>query len=116
MDTPFANAGIERGMEIMRLLGIDALSIKNPEVFKKYDEISSYLSKYANGLHVARMVTAGSGVHDKMDKLWQYVQLRKQLDEKQREIDALAPELNEERDKAEGERLSLVSELTMYER
>lgn len=83
MDSPFAQANIspEVGTELVQSLGLDAYELQKPDISTKFSEIAAYFSRFEDGPSVARIVSRGAPRVDKLSKVWEYVQLRKSLDE-----------------------------------
>ena len=117
MDTVFSQANISPtlGAELMATLGIDALAIQNPALLSRFLDVAEYLGKYEDGLHIARIVTSKSMPKDRLDKLWDYVRLRKEMSVLQSELDALSPEMVEERERLEAEQQKQLATIGLYE-
>ena len=117
MDTPFSQANISPtlGAELMNTLGLDALSIQNPALLRRFLDVAEYIGKFEDGLHVARIVTSKATPKDRLDKMWDYVRLRKEMAVLQSEIDALSPEMVEERDRLQAEQQKQLATIGLYE-
>lgn len=99
----------------MDTLGLNALDIQNPTILRRFQDVAGYLGKYSDALHVARIVTSKTPPKERLDKMWGYVQLRKELQRVQSEMDALSPEMVEERDRLAAEEQKRLATLDLYE-
>ena len=109
----------------MHSLGIDALDIQNPEVFRKYIEVSSYLGRYEDAGVIVRMVSRNTPLNERLQKVWEYVGLRNTLDSVKKRKAELPPHgtISSEsedtkalRESLTAQEYSLINEIIRYER
>jgi hypothetical protein len=74
------NIGAVEGTELLNALGLDGWEIQKPDVWSKYLEIAKYFEKFADGANIARLVARSSPKGEKLNKVLEYMSLRKQLD------------------------------------
>lgn len=114
------NIGPTDGAELMQALGLDGWDIQKPDVFKKYLEIAKYLEKFSDGVNIARLVAKNSLKVEKVDKVLEYIALRKEL-EAVRERKAALPSpdtISGETPEAielQSEEARLINEIRLYE-
>lgn len=110
------------GQEIIQAMGYDGFSIQTPENYKKYLAVAKYLARYEDGTQIAKMVTRATPLQDKANKLFEYVSLRKDLDEVRQKIGELPESIGEESEEVQSQRTEygeqenrLLNELAWYE-
>ena len=74
------NIGAIEGTELLNALGLDGWEIQKPDVWSKYLEIAKYFEKFTDGANIARLVARSSPKGEKINKVLEYMNLRKQLD------------------------------------
>lgn len=116
-----ANIAPEIGMEIIQALGINGLDLQNPETYNKYNEIAKYFGKFQDAPAIARMVARKSPYGEKIDKVLEYVRLRKSLDQVRSELNGLPPadtitsETDELRNELTSREAGIINEIKLYE-
>jgi hypothetical protein len=119
-----SNISPETGTELVQALGLDAFELQKPDVLARYLEIARYLATFTDGPHVARTVARKEIKSDRLMKVWEYVSLRRSLDEVRKAKSELpkndmisdeAPEILLKRQEIESREQSLVTELQRYE-
>lgn len=107
---------IEDGSRLMDLLGINALTIKDPTKFRQLREIGSFI-KQNNALSLIRNIAQSVPPSDRLEKAMGYVLLRQDEMSLTAKIDALKKEkgdvnkIKELKEKRKG----LIRELKYYE-
>lgn len=113
------------GAELMEIMGLDGLSIQNPENYNKYLEVAKYFSRFEDATNVARMVSRNTPLKDRLDKMLEYTRLRRSLDEtraKKAELPSAdlatndTPEMAELRTQLDTQENFILNELAYYER
>lgn len=74
------NIGPLEGTELMQALNLTAWDIQKPDVLRKYLDVADYFKKFSDGAQIARLVSKNSLNVEKIDKVLEYIGLRKQLD------------------------------------
>lgn len=112
------------GQKIMQAMGFDGFSIQNPENYKRYTEVAKYLSKFEDGAQIAQIVTRATKPQDRAAKLFEYVALRKDLENIRQQlrdmpsdnlISAEDTELQDQKRSYQDQEAHLLNEISMYE-
>lgn len=108
------------GAEIMDILGLDALSIRTPEYYRKYTEIAEFFGRFEDATSILRMITRGTIPKERLAKVHEYTNLRKQLDDVRGKIkdlpsDNLATSNPTVRQALQTQEHALLTELAHYE-
>lgn len=119
-----ANVSPEVGTQLMEAVGVNALDIQTPDVYQKWSEVASYMTRFADAPAVARMVGRHTPLKERLMKVHEYVMLRQKLDgvrNRLKEIpssDTITGDTEENRAQREqllGEEYAVVNELQRYE-
>lgn len=83
-ETPFSEMGTtpEMGTAIMNHLGLEAYELNNHKTFGMLSDVVGYLGQYdKNSVDVmVRRITAGAPKEERLDRLFEFVHTRKELD------------------------------------
>lgn len=114
-----ANISAEKGTELLQALGMDALDVQKPDMFQKFMDIAKYVGKFGDGVRIARIVSHGTEKAERLSKMWEYVSLRKSLDEVRKEKSVLeTSDLITDQEKLKGleaQEHNLLNEIQLYE-
>jgi hypothetical protein len=93
-DQPFEYLDIDpiEGTEIMQLVGLDPTDLRFPDKLAKMRDITAYLAGRIDKRYIVNKITAGRNV-DRLEHIWGYLNLRKQLDSKHSELEKLQEEI-----------------------
>jgi hypothetical protein len=130
VSTPFSDAktSISQGMEFMDILNLDALDLQDPTKHRRFRDIVGFLGQFDDAKARARRVAAGTAPADRLDKLWAFVNIRKQILDIDNELTDLSSKMEKEEDreqkgelrgsiqKLEVEKDSLVKEAEIFEK
>lgn len=114
------NIGAVEGTELMQALGLDALDIQKPDTLRKYLDIAKYFSGFTDGAQVARLVAKGTMKMERVDKVLEYIGLRKALDDVRGKkaalpsVDTISGETPEAME-LKAEEARLIQEIRLYE-
>jgi len=119
MDSVFSQVNLSptQGVELLGALGMDAWDLQNPDKYAKYLVVAKYLERFEDGALIARTIGRDTLKGERIDKILEYVNLRRSLDEVRAKKSTLTNLLTdeEERVRVEGEEKVLLNELMQYE-
>ena len=101
------------GVQLMETLFLNALDIQAPHTLKRFLEVADFLGGFEDGLQVARTVVHRTAPKDRLDKIWEYVRLRKEMNALQGQIDSM--EEGPDREEAQAQKGRLLSNIESYE-
>lgn len=115
---------LELGQKITQAMGLDAFKILDPAAQEKYLTVAKYLSRFEDGANIASTVTRRFPAVEKADILFEYVNLRKELDGVRQQMSELpskdmisseTPEEQERRKQLESSESALIEQISQYE-